>query len=261
MKLPKAKKDLGQHFLINQEVIDDITSDFIEQASSILEIGPGPGILTEFINKRNTKDLEYTVIEKDLRFKDYLKDYVKEENIIFGDALKFDLSTINLKGTWLVSNLPYNISAPLTIKFLKEVNIKYMTLMYQKEVGEKISPRQTKKNTMSSLFALCQNYFECSKLCDVAPSSFSPPPKVDSVVVSFTRREEPIIPLSEFLAFEKFLRIFFSLRRKQLKKVLKPHIPEEKLMNILTSLGKTGMERAETFQLEEVQLFYKKMRE
>ena len=115
-KFPMANKDLGQHFLRDDEIIDQITNDRMEEDTCILEIGPGPGVLTEKLSLLNRP---FKIIEKDERFEDRLKAWVSEENITFGDALKVDLPTFikdsgwNHKDIWLVSNLPYNIVSPL----------------------------------------------------------------------------------------------------------------------------------------------------
>lgn len=254
--LPQANKDLGQHFLRDSGIIQKITSDFASEADAIIEVGPGPGILTGHLAAHQ---LPYFVIEMDTRFEEYLTPHLSHSQITFGDALQIDWKnfleerSLSGKNIWLVSNLPYNISVPLTIQFLQIPEIKFMSLMYQKEVADKIiSFEGHKKNEMGSLKALCQNYFHCHQLCKVPPGAFSPPPKVDSSVVSFSRKAHPEIDLKHFREFEKFLRLIFSHKRKQLGSVLKGHYPEECWQKALASCNIDKTIRAEAFHFNQV---------
>ncbi len=261
--LPQADKSLGQHFLRDKNVINKITNDFAESAKYMVEVGPGPAVLTRYLCQH---PLPFQVIEKDARFPEYLREFIGEDQINLTDALKLDLNQfLNEKGwddsVWMVSNLPYNISVPLTINFIKAPAIKYMSLMYQKEVAEKIIViDQSKKNVMGSLMALCQNYFECKLLCKVAPGAFSPPPKVDSAVVSFIRKDTPDVPLEEFNQFEKYLRNLFAMKRKQLGKVLKPHYQAPKLEAALNECKIERTLRAETLSFEQVIALYRALK-
>jgi len=259
-KLPRADKNLGQHFLRSQTVIDSITNDFKDVAGAIVEVGPGPGILTEFLAKH---DLPFYVIEKDKRFPEYLEKFISPEQITLADALEVYLSeflrerNISDKDIWLVSNLPYNVSVPLLINFIKTEEIKYMTLMFQREVADRVFAFMTKKSkAMSSLMALCQTYFDVSVVCQVPPDAFQPPPKVDSTVISFKRKENPILPLSEFKKFETFLRKLFQFKRKQLGSVLKAFYDKETLEAACETVGINRTDRAQSFDLETVQKLY-----
>lgn len=260
LPLPYADKSLGQHFLRDQKVIESICNDFKSQAINILEIGPGPGILTEFLAKHG---LPYMVIEKDLRFKEYLLQFLDEEQIYMGDALQVDLEAFiaqhfTEKNVWLVSNLPYNVGSPLLINFLQAPSIKQMTLMFQKEVADKVFAFSTTKNSMNSLMALSQTYFHCGLLSKVLPGAFNPPPRVDSAVLSMTRIENPVIPLSEFLVFEKFLRLVFSQKRKQLGGILKAQYKLEVIQKIFAELNIELTIRAEALTLAQIQTLYRK---
>ena len=259
-KLPRANKDLGQHFLKDQTIIRKITSDYAEEAEVILEIGPGPAVLTRELAQH---DKELAVVEKDERMQEYLKDFVSEENTFFMDALTLDqnelLKKLNWenKKIWLVSNLPYNVASPLIVNFLQWTSIKQMTLMVQKEVGLKIIGKTAKgKDDMSSLHALCSNFFEVKELCKVPPGAFLPPPKVDSMVVSFKRIDSPGVPLEEFKKFEKFLRTLFQFKRKQVFNVLKALHPAEKLETAFAQCDIERTARAETFNKAAIQLLY-----
>lgn len=263
LPLPQNDKSLGQHFLKDQNVITKICHDFFEDtknnAGAILEIGPGPGILTETLASFS---LPFKVIELDQRFKVYLEQFIPSSQIILGDALKLPLADILSesffnKPIWLVSNLPYNVSAPLLVLFLQISQIKQMTLMFQKEVADKVYAFHTTKNSMNSLMALTQTYFECRLLLKVSPGAFTPPPKVDSAVLSMKRIENPIISLEEFHRYEKFLRLLFSHRRKQLGGVLRSSFPESKIKSIFEHLNISISIRAEALTLTEVHELYR----
>jgi len=252
-KLPRPNKELGQHFLKDKSIIEAITNDFHSECDVIIEIGPGPAILTRALSSHNK---ELYVIEKDTRFNDLLLECVKEENIFFEDALKFDWQTfleekkLQDKKIWLVSNLPYNVSAPLFMSFQKVHAIKFMSLMFQKEVGEKTYFKDNTKNQMGSLLAISNNYFKSSLLSKVLPGAFNPPPKVDSVVISYTRFESPRVGIDQFAKFEQFLRTIFRFKRKQLGSVLKGNVD-----SIEDFFAKTKIKRetrAEALSLEEI---------
>lgn len=258
--LPSADKSLGQHFLRDQAVIDKITEDFKGQADALLEIGPGPGILTKFLAKQK---LPFHVIEKDTRFPELLKAFIPEENIHLLDALKCDYQSFfderewSDKKVWLVSNLPYNVGSPIFVKAMQVNTIKMMTLMFQREVADKIIAIDTRKGkSMNSLMALSQTYFNVSLLCKVPPGAFSPPPKVESAVVSLERIEAPVIPLADFRRLESFLRGIFQFKRKQLGKVLSGVTSKEIAAQTLEKLGLERNIRAESLELEVLQNIY-----
>ena len=260
-KLPWADKNLGQHFLRSETVINSITEDFKDIAEAMIEVGPGPGILTEFLAKH---ELPFYVIEKDKRFPEYLEQFIKKDQITLSDALEINLTNffeekeISNKNIWLVSNLPYNVSVPLLINFIQASEIKYMTLMFQREVADKvINFMGKKKKSMGSLLCLSQTYFEVSVLCQAPPGAFQPPPKVDSTVISFKRIEEPVIALEDFRKFEGFLRKLFQFKRKQIGSVLKSYYTKEVFEAAFESVGVSRTDRAEGFELETIQKLYK----
>ena len=256
MSFPKANKELGQHFLRDQNVINKITEDYKDEAKNIIEVGPGPGVLSQ---KLADLRLPFMLIEKDERFEEQLGPMLhKDCALIFDDATKAPWSELvaGKEDIWLVSNLPYNVSSVLFVEFLKHPQIQYMTLMFQKEVGEKTYQRDI-KNEMNSLLALSLTYFESKKLMLVAPGAFAPPPKVQSIVVSYKRRESPIVSLSEFKTFEKFLRLVFSQKRKQLKSILKGTYPQ--IAQTLSDCNINETIRAEALSIEEIHILFKKL--
>ncbi|MFZ4714129.1 MAG: 16S rRNA (adenine(1518)-N(6)/adenine(1519)-N(6))-dimethyltransferase RsmA [Bacteriovoracaceae bacterium] len=258
--LPQANKTLGQHFLRDQNVINKITSNFVKECDVIVEVGPGPAILTQ---KLKAHDLPLWVIEKDDRFIPTLSDLVSEEKVFHVDALTFLWSDflkaqkLVEKKIWLVSNLPYNISVPLLIGFTQIAQIQYLSLMFQKEVGHKIINVEKEKNFSNSLGLLMENYFLLKVVCKVPPGAFVPPPKVDSIVISFERRHDPTVPLVEFLTLETFLRDLFRFKRKQIGGVLK-HLPN--LTSALEKLKIAREARAESLSSDLIFALYKEVK-
>ncbi len=262
-KLPKANKELGQHFLRDQKVINTITNDWNHDCDIIIEVGPGPAVLTQ---KLSAFDKPLYLIEKDQRFKEKLAQYTKEENIFIQDALKFNWKDfikekkIENKKIWLVSNLPYNVGTLLFTQFLQIQQIQYMTLMFQKEVGDKTYLRQN-KNQMNGLLTLSLNYFDSKHLIKVLPGSFSPPPKVDSVVISYQRKNDPIISIKDYAQFNDFTRKAFSQKRKQLFGVLKKYYPVEKLEKCFNQISLPPTLRAEALSFDQIISIFKQLNE
>ncbi len=264
--LPYAKKNMGQHFLRDDKIINGICHDYLAHASAIVEIGSGPGILTRTL-ARHQKPL--LCIEKDSRMREYLDNILTPDQLLIDDALLLDLSQIleqkqfPQENIWLVSNLPYNISVPLLLRFIQIPSITFMTLMIQKEVGERILPailpKKEQHNGMNSLHALVATWFDIKLKVKVPPGAFVPPPKVDSVVLSFTKRQNPVLPMNSYPSYEAFLRKMFQHRRKQIQSVLRTHYPTEIIQAAFTALNLNLQARAETFNLEKVQLLYKQL--
>lgn len=251
-RFPQANKSFGQHFLSSQNVIQKITSPLPEGIDAIVEIGPGPAVLTPHLAKYK---LPLFVIEMDERFVEILGPVVGPNNIFRQDALLFDwkafLEKHQFKSIWLVSNLPYNVSVPLTLSFLRIPEITHMTLMYQKEVAQKILPNDP-RNAMGSLHAMCLSQFELKHVVYAPPGAFVPPPKVDSQVLGFKRKSNPDITLGHIDAFESYLRLVFGQRRKQLGGILKNDWGAEKAQKCLSEAGIDPQVRAEALSYQQV---------
>jgi 16S rRNA (adenine1518-N6/adenine1519-N6)-dimethyltransferase len=255
-KFPVANKSFGQHFLNSPTVIQKITSPLPENCDAIVEVGPGPAVLTPHL-ARYGKPL--FVIEMDERFVELLSPVVGPLNIFRQDALEFNwpqfLEQHQFKSIWLVSNLPYNVSVPLTLNFLRIPQIKNMTLMYQKEVAEKILPKDL-RNSMGSLHVLMKTQFELKHVVYAPPGAFVPPPKVDSQVLHFSRKDQPLIPLDKLDDFEAFLRLIFGNRRKQLGGILRKEWGVEKTTHVLATLPLNPEIRSEALSFEQVLKLY-----
>jgi 16S rRNA (adenine1518-N6/adenine1519-N6)-dimethyltransferase len=251
-KFPEANKSFGQHFLNSPTVINKITSPLPTGIDAIVEIGPGPAVLTPHLANYH---LPLHVIEMDERFVEILSPIVGADYIYRQDALLFDwesfLKKHNYKSIWLVSNLPYNVSVPLTTSFLRIPEIKHMTLMYQKEVAQKILPNDP-RNAMGSLHALTLSQFELKHVVYAPPGAFVPPPKVDSQVLGFKRKESPEIKLNEIDQFEKYLRLIFSQKRKQLGGILKNQWGHEETVRKLQIAEIDSKVRAEALTYAQV---------
>ena len=215
----KPKKKLGQNFLHDKNIISSIINKAKVKDENILEIGPGPGILTEYILKNRVNSL--FAIEKDQAFEGNLgkiKGHYQEKfKYLIHDVIDFDFNQLTYNSFKIISNLPYNISVPFILKMVKNQNIipwKEMILMVQKEVAERIMARiGTKSYGRLSIMVNLKN--KVTKILDVKPSSFIPRPKVDSTVIK-------IVPKSRLTnvddkVFEKIVKISFSQRRKKIK--------------------------------------------
>jgi len=218
--LIKAKKSLGQNFLIDQAIIDKIINTVEIENKSILEIGPGTGNLTKNIIKKNPKKL--IVIEKDNDLAHLLKENLKTNfELINDDVLNINENKLDKDILTVFGNLPYNISTEILCKWILNIKKKNfwfdnLVLMFQKEVADRIIAKFNTKN-YGRLSILSNWKLEIEKICDVQPSSFFPKPKVDSSVLLLKPKPD-FFPLTNPKNLEKITRIFFMHRRKMLKK-------------------------------------------
>ncbi len=216
----KAKKSLGQNFLIDQNIIEKLINIVEIKDKPILEIGPGTGNLTKNILKKKPKKI--LVIEKDYHLADLLnKDLGIKIKIINEDVLKVDERALDNETLTVFGNLPYNISTEILCKWILNIHNKdfwfdYLILMFQKEVANRIISKYNSKN-YGRLSVLANWKLDIKKICDVKPTSFFPKPKVDSSILIFQPKLD-FLQLKDPKNLEKLLRIFFMYRRKMLKK-------------------------------------------
>ena len=215
----KPKKSLGQNFLIDRTVLEQIVDTVEITNKEILEIGPGSGNLTTFIIKKNPKKLY--VIEKDNELSLLLKDkFTDEITIINDDVLKVSEDKISNKKLTVFGNLPYNISTEILSKWITNLNkdiwFESLVLMFQKEVAERIIA-ESNTSKYGRLSILSNWKLNIKKIMDIKPQSFSPRPKINSTLLLFTPREK-IFELKDAKNLEMITRVFFSQRRKMLKK-------------------------------------------
>ena len=215
----KAKKSLGQNFLVDLKVLDTITNLIDIDSRTIIEIGPGTGALTSYILKKNPKKL--VVIEKDNDLAVFLsKKFHNQIEIINKDILKIDENLLSDDKSIVFGNLPYNISTEILTKWI--FNLKdntwfdYLILMFQKEVADRIISDYNSSN-YGRLSILTNWRLSVKKILDIKPSAFKPKPKVDSTLLLFEPKKN-FFRLKNPKNLEHVTRIFFSNRRKMLKK-------------------------------------------
>ena len=219
----KAKKSLGQNFLIDNAVIERIVSTTSVTDKNIIEIGPGTGNLTRAILKQNPKRL--FVVEKDNELSIFLRENFKDQIVIINeDILKLNERSLTNEKLVVFGNLPYNISTEILCKWivgLKNTNFWFheLILMFQKEVAERIIAKFNSSN-YGRLTILANWKLNIKKICDIYPNSFSPKPKIDSTLLHFTPKED-FFKINDPKNLEIVTRIFFSHRRKMLKKPFK----------------------------------------
>ena len=217
----KAKKFLGQHFLNDETIAEKIANSLsFKGYNHVLEIGPGMGVLTKYLLK---KDVTIHVIEIDRESVEYLKNnYLNLANrIIEQDFLKYDLNQVfNNEPFAIIGNYPYNISTQIVFKTLEmRDQIPEFSGMFQKEVAQRICSKEGSK-VYGILSVLTQAFYDAEYLFTVPPNVFNPPPKVDSGVLLLKRKENFKLACNEKLLF-KVVKTAFQQRRKTLRNSLK----------------------------------------
>ena len=215
----KAKKSLGQNFLIDREILDQIVSTCDITNKEILEIGPGTGNLTTYILKKNPKKVY--VVEKDDELVILLNEKFNKEIVkINDDILKVNEDKISEQKLTVFGNLPYNISTEILSKWVSNIGTTFwfesLVFMFQKEVADRIIAKSNNSN-YGRLSILTNWKLNVKKIMDIKPQSFSPRPKIDSSLLLFTPKEN-FFKLKNAKNLEMITRIFFSQRRKMLKK-------------------------------------------
>ena len=215
----KAKKSLGQNFLIDRNILEKIVNTTTVTDKTILEVGPGTGNLTSFILKNSPKKM--FVIEKDDNLANSLNENFKDQiTIINDDILNVDENSLFNEKVTVFGNLPYNISTEILSKWI--INSKnifwfdHLILMFQKEVADRIIAKFN-TSTYGRLSILSNWKLNVEKICDIKPESFSPRPKIDSTLLFFSPKKN-FYKIKDPKNLEKITRVFFNHRRKMLKK-------------------------------------------
>ena len=216
----RAKKHLGQHFLRDMEVASRIAASLpLDGRTSVLEIGPGTGVLTQFL-LQNT-DIDLTAVELDGESVKYLNQHYPQLKVIEADFLKMDLKTMFQDKFCIIGNFPYNISSQIFFKMLdNKDSIPCLVGMIQKEVAERMAAPAGSK-TYGILSVLMQAYYSIDYLFTVHEHVFDPPPKVKSAVIRLTRNDVAKIDCNEQL-FKTVVKTAFNQRRKTLRNSLLP---------------------------------------
>jgi len=217
--LIKAKKSLGQNFLIDKKILEKIINIVNIENKSILEIGPGTGNLTSFILKKNPK--KFFVVEKDTILANNLKDTFNNKlDVINADILKIDETSISNENVVVFGNLPYNISTEILSRWIMNLKDNFwfdcLILMFQREVADRIIAKFNSSN-YGRLSILSNWKLNVKKIFDIKPESFSPKPKIDSSLLFFSPKKN-FYKIQNPKNLEKITRIFFNHRRKMLRK-------------------------------------------
>ena len=221
----KANKNLGQNFLINEEVVTNIVDcSNIDKQDLVIEIGPGLGTLTKYLLEKAGKVI---CIELDTKMLQILKDRFSLYNnfeLINNDVLKVDLKNIiekekaegNIKNVKIVANLPYYITTPIIMKLLEEeLELESITIMIQKEVADRLIAIPGEKNTGAITYAVYY-YATSEAIMEVPNSSFIPEPAVTSKVIKLNIRKEPIVTPKNKEKMFKVIKCAFMQKRKTL---------------------------------------------
>ena len=216
----RPKKHLGQHFLTDQNIAQNIADTLSEKGyTNVLEIGPGMGVLTQYLL---SKPFTTSVIEIDSESVDYLKTHFTalENRIIEGDFLKLSLSDYFEDQVAVIGNFPYNISSQILFRVIAQRQlVPEFAGMFQKEVAERICEKPGSK-AYGILSVLAQAFYDCEYVFNVSRFVFDPPPKVASGVIRLVRKENFSLPCDDSLFF-RVVKTAFQQRRKTLRNSLK----------------------------------------
>lgn len=219
-----AKKYLGQHFLRDKNIAHKIVGALSKKPLTIMEVGPGTGILTELLVQQKNFDLY--LVEVDLGLVSYLKKTYPSlrGRIIAADFLKLELAQLHHGPVAIIGNFPYNISSQIFFKVLEHrQQVHEVVGMIQKEVAERLTAKSGSK-VYGILSVLLQAFYNLEYLFTVGPQVFSPPPKVQSAVIRLRRNSTLQLDVDEKLFF-RVVKAGFQQRRKTLRNALKPLLP------------------------------------
>ena len=238
----EPKKQFGQNFLFDLNLTSRIARSVPDiEKTPVVEVGPGPGGLTRAILMAGAKNV--IAIEKDKTTEPILSKIIDASDgrlkVIFGDALKTDLSKLDKSGYCVCANLPYNVGTELLIGWMHKIangaNIKSMTLMFQKEVAQRIVAN-VGDDQYGRLSVLVNLIADTKILFDVSNTAFVPRPKVQSAVVQIIPNKEKINAINDINKLEKLTAKLFGQRRKMIRGIIKTDWEK---------YGLSGMERAE----------------
>ena len=236
MEQVKAKKYLGQHFLKDESIAQRIADSLSGDVRSVLEIGPGMGVLTKYLLQRD--DIDFKAVEIDSESVAYLGSHYPRLKVVEADFLRLDLADLLPQGVdsmAIIGNFPYNISSQILFKVYDNRNmVPEVVGMFQKEVAERIAAKPGSK-VYGILSVLLSAFYDIEYLFTVPESVFAPPPKVKSAVVRLRRNSVSHLECDEQL-FAKVVKAGFNQRRKTMRNALKAidaaidALPEELLL-------------------------------
>ena len=224
MNQVKAKKQLGQHFLTDENIAERIARSLTGRSRCLLEIGPGMGVLTKYLI--GDERYHFAAIELDRESVDYLAVHYPELRVIEGDFLRLDLSSLFSEselseGISIIGNFPYNISSQILFRVFEHRDmVPEVVGMFQKEVAERVAAAPGSK-TYGILSVLLTAFYDIEYLFTVHEHVFNPPPKVKSAVIRLRRNDVNRLDCDEKL-FVQVVKTAFNQRRKTLRNALKP---------------------------------------
>lgn len=214
----KAKKFLGQHFLTDENIAQRIVESLSADSRHVLEIGPGMGVLTKYLIAR--EDTDFHVVEIDRESVAYLHDHYPTLDVIEGDFLNYDLTSLFQDTFAIIGNFPYNISSQILFKvFDNREQVTEVVGMFQKEVAERVAAGPGSK-TYGILSVLLSAFYDIEYLLTVHEHVFNPPPKVKSAVIRLRRNSITHLECDEKL-FVRVIKAGFNQRRKTLRNALR----------------------------------------
>lgn len=252
----KFTKSLGQNFLIDDKVLDDIVEGAnVSKEDFVIEIGPGVGTLTKELLAKAKK---VCAVELDSELIPILQEELQGYDnfeLIHKDALKVDFNEIigEEESVKVVANLPYYVTTPIIARMLNEdYKFKSLTIMIQKEVAERIDAEPNCKE-FGSISVLVQYYCDTKIIRTVPPSSFVPQPKVDSIVIRLDKLDKPRVQVKDKELFFKIVRQSFNMRRKTLRNAIKSMkiIDGEEMEKVFENANIDPKRRGETLSLQE----------
>ena len=222
----KAKKFLGQHFLTDEKIAERIVESLSPETNHVLEIGPGMGVLTKYLIKK--EELEFHVVEIDRESVAYLHDHYPTLDVIEGDFLQYDLTSLFQDTFSIIGNFPYNISSQILFKvFDNRDKVTEVVGMFQKEVAERVAAGPGSK-TYGILSVLLSAFYNIEYLFTVNENVFNPPPKVKSAVIRLKRNDVKGLECDEKL-FTQVVKAGFN-QRKTLRNALRQlNMPLDKI--------------------------------
>ena len=255
----KAKKGYGQNFLVDPVIVEKCAKES-HCVNSVIEIGAGIGGLTEQLAKYSKEVVAYEVDDALIPvLQDNLSEYENIE-IIHEDFLESDIETLvhdlykTYGGVSVCAHLPYYITTPILFKLFAIEEIEYITVMVQKEVGDRFVAKEN-DSEYSALSVEAQYLFDSKKLFTVPARSFNPSPKVDSIIVQFKRKED--VGVKDIDKFFDFVRGCFKQRRKTIYNNLREYDDTLDVDSVLERSGIDKKKRAQELTVEELERLYK----
>lgn len=222
----RHKKQFGQHFLHDEHIASQIVEKFLEKRSTdaVLEVGPGEGVLTKYLQASAGKYLFISEIDRDIVALIHERFHPEPGHLLEGDFLQQNLSTLFPKGVCIIGNFPYNISTQIVFSILEHRQVvPMMTGMFQKEVAERIAAKHGNK-VYGITSVLTQAFYDVEYLFTVSEGVFTPPPKVKSAVIRLVRKEPP--PGVDYKTLLQLVKMAFNQRRKMLRNALQQLMPQ-----------------------------------